>query len=199
MRNLVHGSPTRLAQFLMIGAKITTTGVLFRNAENALTSGSTRICALATVAPAPGSSLFTTSASAPLWRTPSLTRKSRPTVIMPRLLNPATICLGEMMPAAMNTTTTESSTMPGRILSRMSATSIPASTKITNAISKFIVCQADCPSAALRLTINQGLCKSSLLYISGLPSSTRTTSQPAASAMAWPAAVSHSIVGAKRG
>lgn len=57
---------------------------------------------------------------------------------MPRLLNPATIWLGEMMPAAMNTTTTLSSTIPGRILSSISATSMQTSPSNTNRISKFI-------------------------------------------------------------
>ena len=72
---------------------------------------------------------------------PSLTRKSNATVIMPRLLKPATICCGVMMPTAMNATTSDSSTMPGRILSMMSAVSIaasPISTKIISNVIPFI-------------------------------------------------------------
>ena len=45
-------------------------------------------------------------------------------------------------------------------------------------------------------TKNQGFSKSSLLYLSGQPVSAFVTEQPAARAMASPAAVSHSIVGA---
>ena len=45
-------------------------------------------------------------------------------------------------------------------------------------------------------TKNQGFSKSSLLYLSGQPVSAFITEQPAARAMASPAAVSHSIVGA---
>ena len=57
---------------------------------------------------------------------------------MPRLLKPATICWGLMMPATMNSTTTLSSTMPGRILSLIRAISIPISPSSTKSISKFI-------------------------------------------------------------
>ena len=45
-------------------------------------------------------------------------------------------------------------------------------------------------------TKNHGFSKSSLLYLSGQPVSAFITEQPAARAMASPAAVSHSIVGA---
>ena len=57
---------------------------------------------------------------------------------MPRLLNPATICLGVMIPATMNSTTRLSNTMPGRILSRISATNIPIRPSNTKIISKLI-------------------------------------------------------------
>ena len=140
MRNFVHERPTFFDQFFKMGAKMTTTGVLLRKAEKALTMGRMRHCAFVTEAPLPGRSFLTTVPSAPLCRMPSLTRKSRATVIMPRLLNPATICLGVMMPAAMKTTTRLSNTMPGRILSMMSATSIPTSPSNTKMISKFIAC-----------------------------------------------------------
>ena len=138
MRNLVHDKPTFFAQFFTIGAKMTTTGVLFKKAEKALTTGSRRSWACVTDIFRSGRSFFITVANAPLWRTPSLTRKSNATVIMPRLLNPATICLGVMMPAAINTTTSESNTMPGRILSMIRATSMPISPTNTKIISKFM-------------------------------------------------------------
>ena len=48
-------------------------------------------------------------------------------------------------------------------------------------------------------TRNQGLSRSGLLYSKGLPFSAFVTALPAARATASPAAVSHSIVGAKRG
>lgn len=48
-------------------------------------------------------------------------------------------------------------------------------------------------------TRNQGLSRSGLLYSRGLPFSAFVTALPAARATASPAAVSHSIVGAKRG
>ena len=139
MRNFVQDSPTRFDQFFRMGAKMTTTGVLFRKAENALTMGRMRSCALVTDVPFSGNSFLTTVVNAPLCRMPSLTRNSRATVIMPRLLNPATICLGVMIPATMNNTTRLSNTMPGRILSIISATSIPISPSNTKIISKLII------------------------------------------------------------
>ena len=135
----MHESPIFFAQFFTIGAKITTTGVLLRKAEKALTMGRSLSWAFMTVVSFSGSSFLTMVLSAPLCRTPSLTRKSRATVIMPRLLNPATICFGVMMPAAMNTTTIDSSTIPGRILSRIRAMSITVSPRRTKSISKFML------------------------------------------------------------
>ena len=138
IKNLVHDRPIFFAQFFTMGAKMTTTGVLLRNAENALTMGRSRNWAFATVVFSYGNSFLTMVLSAPLCLIPSLTRKSNATVIMPRLLNPATICFGVIMPAAINTTTRDNKTMPGRILSSMRATSIPIRPSNTKIISKSI-------------------------------------------------------------
>ena len=48
IKNLVAGSLTASAQRLMIGANMTTTGVLLRKAEMKATAGSMRNCALKT-------------------------------------------------------------------------------------------------------------------------------------------------------
>ena len=165
------GSPTFFAQFRRIGAKITTTGVLFRNAENELMTGNTRSCARDTLDSLPGNSFFRMEDNAPLWRMPSLTRKSNATVIIPRLLKPATICLGEIMPATMNSTTKDSSTMPGRILSIIRATNMPTSPSKTKMISKFMFqhhiyyrsTPATRDKSSRLATMNQGFSKSSLL------------------------------------
>ena len=134
----MQDNPTFFDQFFRIGAKMTTTGVLFRKAEKALTMGRMRNCALVTEVPRSGNSFLTTALNAPLCRMPSLTRNNSATVIMPRLLNPATICLGVMIPATINSTTRLSNTMPGRILSRISATNIPIRPSNTKIISKLI-------------------------------------------------------------
>ena len=175
IRNFVHDRPIFFAQFFTIGANITTTGVLFRKAENALTMGRRRSWALVTVVSFSGRSFFTMVLNAPLCLTPSLTRNRRATVIIPRLLNPATICLGVIIPAAMNTTTKDSSTMPGRILSRISAVSIPISPSSTNIISKFIFfyqivyrSSESVRRSVAGSTMNHGFSRSSLLYWSGL-------------------------------
>ena len=75
----------------MIGAKITTTGVLLRKADTKATGGSIRNCALKTVVFPSGNNFFISCPNAPLWRIPSLTRKSIPTVIIPLLLKPSSM------------------------------------------------------------------------------------------------------------
>jgi hypothetical protein len=117
---------------------MTTTGVLFKNAEKALTIGSNRNCAFMTELFFSGKSFFTIVVKAPLCRTPSLTRNNKATVIIPRLLNPATICCGVITPPAIKTTTNDKSTIPGRILSIIRAASIPINPSSTNITSKFI-------------------------------------------------------------
>ena len=138
IRNLVAGSFTDSAQRFIIGAKITTTGVLFRKAEIKEIVGNMRSCALKTVVLPCGSSFLISCPNAPDWRIPSLTRKSMATVIIPLLLNPSNISLGVRIPAQRNNTTTEKSTIPGRILSRIKAITMPSSAKSTNMISNVI-------------------------------------------------------------
>ena len=58
IKNFVAGSLTASAHRLMIGAKITTTGVLFRNADTKATGGSILACALKTVVFPSGSSFL---------------------------------------------------------------------------------------------------------------------------------------------
>ena len=69
-----------------------------------------------------GSSHLTRCPSASLRRTPSLTRNSSATVIIPSLPNPARASCGVRMPVHMKSTTPENSTKPGR---NQSAISIP--------------------------------------------------------------------------
>lgn len=103
IKNFVAGSFTASAHRLMIGAKITTTGVLFRNADTKATGGSILACALKTVVFPSGSSFLINWPKAPLCRTPSLTRKSMATVIIPLLLKPSSISLGVRMPTQRKT------------------------------------------------------------------------------------------------
>ena len=138
IKNFVAGSLTASAHRLMIGAKITTTGVLFRNADTKATGGSILACALKTVVFPSGSSFLINWPKAPLCRTPSLTRKSMATVIIPLLLKPSSISLGVRMPTQRKNTTTVRRTIPGRILSHTKAAIMPIRASNTNTISKFI-------------------------------------------------------------
>ena len=117
IRKYVAGSLTELAHRLMMGAKITTTGVLFRKAEINAMLGSMRIWALNTEVFSCGRSFLMTCVRAPLWRIPSLTRNSMATVIMPLFEKPSNTSLGVSIPAQKNRMTTEKSIMPGRIRS----------------------------------------------------------------------------------
>ena len=98
-----------------------------------------RTCAFKTVVFPSGRSFLINCPKAPLWRIPSLTRKSIATVIIPLLLKPSSISLGVNIPTTRNNTTTESSIIPGRILSHTNAATIPARAINTNNISKFIM------------------------------------------------------------
>ena len=117
IRNFAGGSFIRLAQFLMIGAKITTTGVLFRKAEMKAMTGRTRRLVPATVDFFCGNMAKIKRSNTPLLRIPSLTRNKRATVIMPLFEKPSNTSLGVSIPAQKNRMTTEKSIMPGRIRS----------------------------------------------------------------------------------
>ena len=119
------------AQRLIIGAKMTTTGVLFRKAEMPAMVGSMRSCTCRMEAPLPGSRRPSRRSSRPERLTPSLTRKSRATVIMPLLENPSSISSGLSMPAHRKATAPESRMRPGRMRSRMRATMTKARTMRT--------------------------------------------------------------------
>ena len=138
IRNFVAGSLTDSAQRLMIGAKITTTGVLLRKAETKAIGGSIRNCALKTVVFPSGNNFLMSCPNAPLWRMPSLTRKSIPTVIIPLLLKPSSISFGVNIPAQRNSTTTVSNTIPDLSPSHINAAIMPTNASNTNTISKFI-------------------------------------------------------------
>ena len=58
--------------------------------------------------------------------------------IIPLLLKPSSISFGVRMPTHRNKTTTEKSTMPGRILSAIKAAIIPNKDNSTNTISNVI-------------------------------------------------------------
>ena len=121
MRNFVGESRWRSAQRLIIGAKITTTGVLLRKAEMKATAGSMRACTPRMVARRLGNRCSRSVLSSPERRTPSLTRKSIATVIMPLLEKPSRSSFGLKMPAHMKATAPESRMRPGRMRSLMSA------------------------------------------------------------------------------
>ena len=137
---------TASAQRLIIGANMTTTGVLFRKAEIKAMEGNMRSCALQTVVFPCGNSFFTTCPNAPLWRIPSLTRNNSPTVIIPLLLNPSSISLGVKIPTQRKKTTTVSKTIPGLNLSHINAAIMPINAKSTNMMSMFILYQSVCIS-----------------------------------------------------
>ena len=138
IKKYVAGNFTMLAHRFMIGAKITTTGVLFRKAGMNAMTGNIRACAFSTVVFFCGSNFLITCDNAPLWRTPSLTKNSIATVIIPLLLKPSSISFGERMPVHKNITTAENRIIPGRILSAIRAMSIPISTTRTIVISTLI-------------------------------------------------------------
>ena len=132
IRNFVAGSLARSAHRLIIGAKITTTGVLLRKAETKAMTGIMRSCTRFTVDCPLGSRHASSCSSRPERRTPSLTRKSRATVTMPLLLKPSSRSLGVRMPVHMNSTAPENRMRPGRILSSTRATMMTARTRMTN-------------------------------------------------------------------
>ena len=86
-----------------------------------------------------GNNFFISCPNAPLWRMPSLTRKSIPTVIIPLLLKPSSNSFGVNIPAQRNSTTTVSNTIPGLSPSHINAAIMPTSASNTNIISKFIL------------------------------------------------------------
>ena len=139
MRNFVCDSPTFLAQFLMMGAKMTTTGVLLRKADNAAMVGKSFAFALVTVVCLLGKRFRMILSKIPLRRTPSLTRKSRATVIMPLLEKPSKHSLGCRMPAHSIITTHVKRMSPGFNLSAISAHIMNTRQKATNITLKAIL------------------------------------------------------------
>ena len=79
---------------------------------------------------------FIIAPKASLRRTPSLTKNSRPTVIIPLFEKPASASVGVRIPALIKITTTEKSRMPGRILSFMSKPTITMMATRTMYLSK---------------------------------------------------------------
>ena len=109
-----------------------------RNAEMKAMEGNMRACALNTVVLPCGRIRLMTCDKAPDCRTPSLTKKSKATVIMPLLLKPSSISFGVMMPKQRNTAVTVKSIMPGRITSFTKAANMPTSAKSTTRLSNVI-------------------------------------------------------------
>ena len=134
MSNLVGDTLCCSAHRLIMGAKMTTTGVLLRKAEMKETAGIMRNCTRRTANCPFGKSQPNICSSSPDRRTPSLTRKSRATVIIPLLEKPSKTSFGVSTPAHRKTTAPEKSTMPGRNASLMSATSSSRRTMVTNAV-----------------------------------------------------------------
>ena len=98
---------------------MTTTGVLLRKAEIKETVGNMRNCT-ARMPPACfpcGNKRRSISSNRPERRTPSLTKKSMATVIMPLLENPSKSSFGVRMPAHRKTTAPDRRTNPGRMWS----------------------------------------------------------------------------------
>ena len=118
------GSFILRAQFLIIGAKITTTGVLLKNAEINETTGKKRRFTFVTDTFPVGSILNTKRSSRPLLRTPSLIRYSNATVIIPLLEKPFSASSGFMIPAHSSMTTAVKRISTGRSTSFISAASI---------------------------------------------------------------------------
>ena len=135
IRKYVAGSFTKFAHLFIIGAKMTTTGVLLRKADMNAMLGSILSCALKTFIFLTGNNFSVSLVSAPLWRMPSLTRKSMATVIMPLLLKPSNISFGLSIPVHKNMTRTVNKIIPGLILSAINAASIPTSETRTIIIS----------------------------------------------------------------
>ena len=100
---------------------MTTTGVLLRKAEKSDTTGSSRALAFFTDVFFLGSMLKTICSNMPLRLTPSLTRKSKATVIIPLLEKPSRQSLGVSIPAHSISTTQVKSMSPGFSLSAISA------------------------------------------------------------------------------
>ena len=89
-------------------------GVLFRNAEIVATTGRIVEYPFVIVQPCLGNRWRIIGVSDSLRRIPSLTRKSRATVTIPRFEKPARACSGVIMPVAIKSTTTEKRIIPGR-------------------------------------------------------------------------------------
>jgi len=111
---------------------------LFKKAEMAATLGSRRANTPRTLMALSGSSARSTFSSTPLRRTPSLTRNSSATVIIPLFEKPSSNSFGVSSPAQKNTTAPLNSTRPGRMRSLMSAIITSANTKITKRTVKLI-------------------------------------------------------------
>lgn len=122
-------SPTLFAHVRTNGAKITTTGVLLRNADMKLTAGNILSEAIVRLHPSLGIIRWTIRSSIPLCLTPSDMRKSRATVIIPLLEKPSRHSFGDRMPKQSISTTTVNKTNPGRILSRISAHTMKMSSR----------------------------------------------------------------------
>ena len=115
IRNFLRDNPARLHHALMWGIKMTTMGVLFRKAEIKATVGTIRIYPRRIVLPSGvGNRWLIIGVRHSLERIPSLTRKSRATVIIPLFEKPASASVVDITPAARSSTTTEKSINPGR-------------------------------------------------------------------------------------
>jgi hypothetical protein len=122
----------------MIGAKMTTTGVLFRKADKNDMAGRRRAFVLVILAFFLGKRLIINCSNMPLLRTPSLTRKSIATVIMPLLEKPSRHSFGVSIPAQSIITTHENRISPGLSLSAINAHIINMRQSATNITSKFM-------------------------------------------------------------
>ena len=103
---------------------MTTMGVLFRNAEIVATTGRIAEYPFVIVQPRLGNRWRIIGVRDSLRRIPSLTRKSRATVTIPRFEKPARACSGVSMPVVIKSTTTEKRIIPGRRYSFISRKNI---------------------------------------------------------------------------
>ena len=120
------GRPTRRHHALIYGVKITTIGVLFRNADIVATTGRIAQYPFVIVQPLLGNRWRRIGVSDSLRRIPSLTRKSSATVTIPRFEKPASACSGVSIPVTIKSTTTEKRIIPGRRYSLTSRKTIIA-------------------------------------------------------------------------
>jgi hypothetical protein len=128
IRNLEGGRFNFSAQRFMTGAKMITTGVLFRKADNAEIGNMMDVSMRGIERCCLGSDNAANLLRIPEYRTPSLTKKSTPTVNMPLFENPAANSVGVIIPIAIKKTAPEKRINPGRMASFARATIIATTT-----------------------------------------------------------------------